>query len=381
MNFVTRRTILGGIGTVLLCLLAVGLASGQAGQQRPQLAGELFKSVPVLKDVPVDEFMDTMGMFSAATSMNCTDCHTEDSGSNWANYAKETPLKQTARRMLLMVNALNKNNFRGTKLVTCYTCHRGDQKPKAVPSLTIQYGVPMEDPNEIELFPDPQAPPAAQILDKYIETIGGAQRLAALTSFVAKGTYEGFDTEQLKVPVEIYAKAPAQRTTIVHTPFGDSVRVFDGRAGWISAPDKPMPLMPLSKANLDGAKVDAMIAFPLQVKQTFSQWKVSATVIDDKDVRVVQGTNAGQTPVNLYFDESGMLVRVVHYNETAVGTVPTQIDYSDYRDVAGVKLPFKLIVTWTNGQATILLSEIQPNVTIDAARFARPAPAAPPRLQ
>ncbi len=382
MRFGSRQTIRGGIGTVVLCLLAVGFASGQAAQQRPQLAGEVFKNVPALKDIPVDEFMDTMGMFSAATNMNCTDCHTEDSGSNWANYAKETPLKQTARRMVLMVNNLNRNNFRAAKLVTCYTCHRGDQKPKAVASLTIQYGVPMEDPNEIEIFPDPLAPPAAQILDKYIETIGGAQRLAALTSFAAKGTYEGFDTEQLKVPVEIYAKAPAQRTTIVHTPFGDSVRTFDGRAGWISAPDKPMPLMTLTKANLEGARIDALISFPAQVKQAFTQWKVGSTVIDDRDVRVVQGTNAGQpTPVNLYFDESGILIRLVRFSETAVGTIPTQIDFSDYRDVAGVKMPFKFIVTWTNGQATTELSEIQPNAAIDAARFARPAPAAIPRLQ
>src|SRR3989338_8352392 len=119
MKFGLRRSISCAIGTVVVCLLAVGLASGQAAQQRPQMAGEVFKNVPSLKDIPVDEFMDTMGMFAAATNMNCTDCHTEDSGSNWDNYAKETPLKQTARRMVLMVNNLNRNNFRGAKLVTC----------------------------------------------------------------------------------------------------------------------------------------------------------------------------------------------------------------------------------------------------------------------
>ena len=60
-----------------------------------------------------------------------------------------------------------------------------------------------------------------------------------------------------------------------------------------------------------------------------------------------------------------------------MGTVPTQTDYSDYRDVAGVKMPFHTVVTWTNGQNTIELKEIRPNVTIDAARFARPAPFKP----
>jgi hypothetical protein len=52
--------------------------------------------------------------------------------------------------------------------------------------------------------------------------------------------------------------------------------------------------------------------------------------------------------------------------------VPVQIDYSDYRDVAGVKIPFGWIITWTNGQSTIKLKDVQPNVPIDNARFAKP---------
>ena len=80
------------------------------------------------------------------------------------------------------------------------------------------------------------------------------------------------------------------------------------------------------------------------------------------------------SPVNLYFDESGLLVRVVRWNKTAVGTVPTQIDYSDYREVAGVKLPFRIVMTWTDGQNTFTLKEVRPNVAIDAAKFSRPAP-------
>ena len=78
--------------------------------------------------------------------------------------------------------------------------------------------------------------------------------------------------------------------------------------------------------------------------------------------------------MNFYFDQSGLLVRVMRWNKTLVGTVPTQTDYSDYRDVAGVKMPFKIIVTWTNGQNTILLTQVQPNILVDAAKFARPAP-------
>jgi len=367
-------------GTVAVCLFAVAIASGQAAQgQRPPMAEEVFKNVQILKGIPVDQFMDTMGMFAAATSLNCTHCHASDNTNSWDKYALDTPLKQTARRMMNMVNTINKDNFKGVRAVTCYTCHHGDQRPKIIPSLIVQYSAPLEDPDEIEIPPNAKGPSADEVFSKYIQAIGGTQRVASLTSFVAKGTYSGYETDLAKVPVEIFAKAPAQRTTIVHALFGDSVRVFDGRSGWIASADKPMPLMPLSGGNLDGAKLEAMVLFPAQLKQAFNQWRVTSTSIDDRDVQVLQGTNPRQPPVNLYFDESGLLVRLVRFVDTAVGRVPTQIDYSDYRDVAGMKIPFKWTATWTDGQSTAELTDIQLNVPIDAAKFARPAPAPPPK--
>jgi photosynthetic reaction center cytochrome c subunit len=380
MKFGSLRAIVNGSGIVAVCLFAVALAGGQGAQaQRPPMAEEVFKNIQILKGIPVDEFMDTMGMFAAATSLNCTHCHASDNTNSWDKFALDTPLKQTARRMLNMVNAINKDNFKGVRAVTCYTCHHGDQRPKIVPSLIVQYSAPVEDPDEIEIPPNAKGPSADEVFAKYIQAIGGAQRVANLTSLVAKGTYSGYETDLAKVPVEVFARAPAQRTIIVHALFGDSIRVFDGRSGWIASADKPMPLMPLSGGNLEGAKVEAMVAFPAQLKQAFSQWRVTSTSIDDRDVQVLQGTNPRQPPVNLYFDQSGLLVRLVRFVDTAVGRVPTQIDYSDYRDVAGMKMPFKWTATWTDGQSTAELTEIQPNVAIDAAKFARPAPAPPPK--
>jgi outer membrane lipoprotein-sorting protein len=362
------------------CLLGSVLTLAQAGQTpRPQMSEEVFKNVQVLKGIPVDEFMDTMGMFSAALSLNCIDCHVPESVGTWDKFADDTPLKQTARRMVTMVNTINKDHFRGVRSVSCYTCHNGNLQPRVIPNLAAQYATPVEDPNDTNIHAVPGGPTVDQVFEKYIQAAGGSQRLANLTSFTAKGTFIGFETEQTKVGVDIFAKAPGQRTTIVHTNIGDSVRVFDGRAAWIAAPDKPLPLMTLTGGNLDGAKIDAIVAFPTQIKEAFSQWRVGATGIDDKEVRVVQGTNPRQPPVNFYFDESGLLVRVVRFVETAVGRVPTQTDYSDYREVAGVKIPFKWIATWTDGQATTELSEVQPNAAIDASRFARPAPAPRPK--
>jgi photosynthetic reaction center cytochrome c subunit len=372
----SRRTIIAVTGIVMVCFLGIGISSGQRGPEpKPQMAEELFKNVQVLKGIPVDEFMDTMGMISAALGLNCLDCHTSDSDTAWERFAVDTAMKRTSRRMIQMVAAINKENFGGGRSVTCWTCHRGDLRPSTLPNLTVQYSAPTEDPNDIQIRPGGSGPSADEVFEKYYQALGGTQRLNSLTSWTAKGTYTGFDTHHTKVPVEIFAKAPNQRTVTIHAAFADRVSAYNGREGWVAAVEKPLPLIPMTGGNLEGQKIEAMMAFPAQIKPAFNQWRVTATSIDDKDVRVLQGTSPMRPPLNLYFDDTGLLVRMVRFVDTPIGRVPTQIDYSDYRVVAGVKVPFQWILTWTDGRVTIELTEVQPNVAIDASKFERPAPA------
>jgi len=360
------------------CLLVAVSVNGQ-GQERPPMAEDVFKNIQVLKGIPVKEFMNTMGFFSAATNLNCIDCHSPQSES-LEGYAIDTPRKQTARRMVLMVNQINQTQFGGRRLVTCYTCHRANDRPEAIPSLLDQYSVPEDDPNRVEVVPagpvqSVKKISADQILDKYIQALGGTAQVARLTSFVARGTYEGYETLSAKVPVEIFANAPNQMTMVVHTQGGDSVTTYDGRNGWIAAADKLMRVLPLDGGDLEGAKMDATLSFPARIKQDF-QWRTGfpSVSIDDQPVEVIQNAARGATGAKLYFDsESGLLVRQVRFVDTAVGVIPTQVDYSDYRDVAGVKVPFKRVITWTDGRSTIELSQVQPNVRVAAAQFAKPA--------
>jgi len=363
--------------SALVCAITTGALA--RGQSAAPLAGQTFKNVQILRGIPVDEFMDTMGMFSAATGLNCAHCHAIDNGAGWEAYATETPLKQTARRMLRMMNAINKDSFGGARVITCNTCHRGDQRPKAVPSLTIQYSAPAEDPNDVDTFPATGMPSPDSIFDKYFQAIGGRARVDALTSIVATGTYSGYDTDHAKVPVEIFSRAPASKTTIVHTRLGDSVRVSDGVNAWIASVDRPLLLLPLSGDNLSGARVDALLAFPAALRQAFPRWRVALTSLADRDTYVVQGVSQGsRSPLNLYFDEeSGLLVRALRFADTAVGRVPTQIDFGEYRNAGDVKIPFTITETWTDGQSAIALTDVRTNVTIDDARFRRPAPAVP----
>jgi photosynthetic reaction center cytochrome c subunit len=378
-------------GVLTICLLGTALVRGQAGAatptgQKPLLSEQAFKNVRVLRGIPVKEFMETMGFFSASLALNCSDCHT--GGSSWASYAEDTPLKQTTLRMILMVNAINRANFAGAPAVTCYTCHRGSPRPKVIPSLAVQYSVPTdEDPDEIVSNPNVRVTiTAEQVLDRYLQAIGGAAAAAKLTSYTAKGTSEGFDSDFEQVPMDVYAKAPDMRATVVHMRAGDSTTTYDGREAWQAGPADltPVQLISLVDASLDGARLDARLAFPGQIKQTLTDWRTGFPTlrIDDRPVDVIEGKTPAGAGVKLYFDkETGLLVRSVRYSTTAVGTVPISVVYSNYRDVpgVGVKIPHTWEVSWTNGRSTYNLTSVQPNVAIDAARFARPTPPPPER--
>jgi len=145
--------------------------------------------------------------------------------------------------------------------------------------------------------------------------------------------------------------------------------------------DTPVPVYTLVGHDLAGVKLDANLALPARLKQSLTDWRVGfPAMIDDRDVVVVQGTSAAKSPVKLYFDkESGLLVRVVRYTDVPIGTSPEQVDFSDYRDVSGMKVPFRRTATWTDGRSTTELSSVQLNVPIGAARFAKPAPPVAPR--
>jgi len=293
-----------------------------------------------------------------------------------AVFADDTPLKQKARMMIMMVTALNRTYFGGQRMVTCWTCHQGTTKPRTIPLFSVQYS-DMWDAEPDEIVETSGAASVDQILGKYIQALGGGQRVSNLDSLAGKGTYEGFDTGYEKVPVDIFAKAPDHRAMIVHMRDGDGITTFDGHSGWLAAPERPLPLLELTGGMLDGAKVEAELSFPARIQQALTDWRVGSAMVDNKETQVLQGRlTAKGLPIKLYFDPStGLLVRLVYYSNTPVGVVPTQIDYSDYRDVSAVKMPFHWVVTWTDGRSTVTLSEVHANVPVDPAEFAKPAPA------
>ena len=395
MKLRSKRVILAVGGMVVVWMAGAGLVGGQTTPAaKPQLAEEAFHNIQVLRGIPVDDFMGTMGVMSAALGFDCSECHT-GAGTDRVDWAADTQRKVIARRMVTMVAAINKDNFTGRQMVTCWSCHRGRDKPAVTPSMDIVYGTPSLEADDV-FRQAPGQPTAEQILDKYIQAVGGAQRLAGLTSYIAHGTSVGFGGFGGGGQVQIFAKAPDQRTTLIEfkdaPDRGDSIRTFNGRAGWIKTPLAVLKEYQISGGDLDGFRLDAQLAFPGQIKQILKNWRVSLpSTIEDlpgpssqtsqqpeltlgsHDVQVVQGDRPNGVVATLYFDsKSGLLLRELRYSRSPIGRVPTQIDYSDYRDVNGIKMPYRLTFAWLDGRDSIEIKDVQVNVPIPEVKFGTP---------
>ena len=379
-----NRSLVAVVGIVAFLLVA-GCAIRRARAQsaaparsapdgEPKKASEQFKNVQVLKDIPADQLIPAMQFITASLGVECGFCHVEG-----AFEKDDKKPKVTARKMMEMMFAINKDNFEGHREVTCYSCHRGSTDPVGTPLVMAEAAMPgMGEAKKSEEEHDEGAdvkasgPTADQLFDKYLKAAGGAAAIDKVTSRVMKGTITFGDRN---VPIDIYSKDPDMRISFTHTPDGDSITAFDGHEGWLGAPKRPVHEM--HGPEIDAAAMDADLHFAAHLKGMFSEAEVRGTEkIGDHDAYLVVGRREGKTPLRLYFDaQSGLLVRLVRFGETPLGRLPTQIDYADYREVSGVRIPFSWTLARPGGRFTIQVSEVKQNVPVDDSKFAKPAAA------
>ncbi|HEY4837568.1 MAG TPA: c-type cytochrome [Candidatus Acidoferrales bacterium] len=377
MNNRSRKIMLAVAG--LMLTVALTFAGAHAQTAAPQTAAQVqtagqdprFKNIQVLKDLPADQLLPAMQFITVALGVDCDACHVQG-----AREKDDKPMKLTARRMMQMQMDINKNNFRGNRQVTCYTCHRGSENPVGVPAILETEGErPQQRPTAAPATA-PALPTADQLFAKYIDALGGAAAVAKITTRVEKATQI---LGENKTPIDFYMKAPNKRISYAHNANGDSITAYDGTAGWQGGGrGGPRDMAPIDSMS---AMMDAAIAFPTGVKALFAQTRVRTDKIGDKEYYVVSGNGPG-TPaqVRLYFDEqTGLLMRVIRYNDAGLGNMPVQVDYADYRDADGIKIPFRWTLSRPNGRFTIQVDSVQQNVPVDDSKFAKPA--APPPAQ
>jgi len=360
-------------GTLLYFSLAIAGAWGQlsapkaaAAPAGPKLAEEEFKNIQALKGIPAEQVIPSMQFIAASLGVECEYCHVAH-----ANEKDDKKPKVTARKMINMMMAINKDNFEGHREVTCYSCHRGSKDPVATPILADEEPRPASVEEKKPGEGKPVLPAAEQLLDKYLAAIGGSEALQKITSRVQKGTLTALGGQHY--PAEVYSKAPDKRVSIMHLQNGDSVTAFDGKQGWLGIPGR---VHMMSAAENDAARVDADLYFPAHLKTLYAKFSVDpGEKIDGHETYLVVGRTPGQPPLRLYLDkESGLLLRLIRYAETPLGRNPTQVDYADYRDANGVKVPFRWTLARPGNRFTIQVEQVQQNVAVDDAKFVAPTP-------
>lgn len=379
MKFCSSRLTLSVAGILVVCLSGIPLAGQAAAPAKGQTAGEVFKNVTTipLKGLTVDDFMGSMGVMAAALGFDCADCHT-GAGTDKVNWEYDTTRKKIARRMTEMVAVINKTNFGGQPMVSCWTCHHGKDIPATTIALDHLYGPPNDEKDDIIAKDDTQ-PPATEILDKYVQALGGQEKLDTLKSFVATGKQGGYVQVKGGGVFEIFAEYPDKRSVRVTYPDapdrGNQSRAFNGTAGWVTTPRALLGEYQVTGTELDGLHLDAELAFPGQIKKVLTDLRVGyPDSIDNEDVEVVQGRGPRGMLTTLYFDKkTGLLVREIRFGRTPIGRVPSQVDYSDYREVDGIKFPFKYKFSWLDGRDNYELTDVKVNVPIDASHFGKPA--------
>lgn len=331
-------------------------------------AAEAYQNIQVLKEIPADQLVPAMQFITYSLGVECSYCHTEG-----ALEKDDKKPKQTARKMMQMLAVINRDNFDSKQAVTCNSCHRGAPHPLSVPIIPDTPLKPVLESSANEGSAS-NAPAAEQIIQKYMDAIGGGDALGKLNTRQEKGT---IDIGGRSLPIEIFSRMGGKQLTVIHLPNGDNVTAYDGTSGWTSGPNRPV--REISSVEVASAQAEVDLQLPLHLKQLFNEVKSAAPEkIGDRETYVVAGISSGEVAAKFYFDEdSGYLLRIVRYTKSPLGRNPTEIDYSDYRAQSGLKIPFQWTVARPNSRLTIKIVEAQFNVPVDEAKFARPATQSP----
>jgi len=363
-----------------LCALIVGMVTASATsdsrnvvQARPASAEKTVdqeqKNIQVLKGLPVSQLLPVMNFISASLGVRCNYCHV-NTGGKWDFASDEKGEKKAAREMMTMVLGINKNNFRGNTEISCYTCHRGGTSPQGVPQLPIP--APTPQPSPTEGAAKETLPAVDEVLAKYLDAVGGSAIVEKLKTRTMKGTWVASNGTTLGY--ELIQSAPNKVLAILTTPQGEVQRAFNGSAGWEKS---PRGVRDMVEEEMFYLKRYPDLFKDIKLKDQFSRLTVAGKEkIDGRDVYVLRGTTIDNRRERLFFDtQTGLLVRRVSIMSTSIGNIPEQVDFEDYRDVEGMKVPFTIRVSAIDPfyTSTRKFTEAKLNIPVDESRFNKPA--------
>jgi hypothetical protein len=345
------------IAVLLAAVASAAVFFGESrlnAQTKVETAGQRFKNIKVLNDMPADQLGKVMNIMSASLGFNCAGCHVAGD----KDFEKDgNAHKDTAREMLTMTFAINKQFFNGRAEVSCNTCHNGHERPTSAPNLNPV--APLSRPRQPALQPTAQ-----QVLAKYAAAIGSGD-IKSRTITATRMEPNGKDSEP-----ETIIQAPGKLR--VETKYGKYVVVesTDGDITWKSGGGTHLEM----KADeAEQIKREAQLFGNTDLAKIYSKVDYrNVDRIDGREVYLLIGTVPGGARERLYFDfASGLLVRRLASTSTVLGPFQYQIDYFDYKDFGGVKIPTTVryavpAISWTRK-----ITDVKVNTKIDESIFSK----------
>ena len=367
--------------TLSILIMAVfGLVVVSASSQTADKPVEqVRKNIQVLKGLPDSQLFLVMNFVGDSLGVSCEHCHVKGEKNpqtgedTWLWEKDDKKPKQIGREMMRMVLELNQDKFKREAAVTCFTCHRGSTRPERMVPL------PPRDffKEALQILQPPKRvlPTAQEVVDKYVSAVGVKQPAAA-SPIVMKGSFEGRGSSGI---VEIIFKQP-NKCVIKQTTAAQGLitRGANGTTAWAQT---GTTVTVLTGDRLTRSLASIALYNPIQIPDSLNQATVTGIArIEDRDAYALVMQNSSTESTQMFFDvESGLLLRRINVTNTMLGPLNTQWDFSDYRDVNGLKLPFVFRTSDVAAFDTLIrrFNEIKIDPALDDRIFDPPRTAAP----
>src|SRR6267143_6267029 len=352
------------------------------GAQSEKTVDQSRKNIRLLKGLPESQLFLLMNFVATSLGVQCNFCHVQQGKdpktgfTKWVWESDDKPEKQTGRRMMQMVLSIKANDkvdFRENP-VTCYTCHRGQTKPVGLPPMPLARSGHEPGPNDAAPTVRPASPSVDQIFSKYVEAVGGSA-VTGTKTLVLKGKREA--SQDRNWPNEITLALPDKFLMVATTPQGTVRQIVNGDRGSVMNGANVRNLTP-AEAIAAKRSLDELFNV-VKVKMSSGMRSGGVQRVGERESYVVEQMTDSKTE-RYYFDtQTGLLLRKITINQTVLVPFPEQIDFEDYRDLDGVKVPFTIrysaIDTFDSWTRTF--TEIKRNAVVEDALFA--IPIAPPK--